>query len=355
MCEERNDFQGLREMRAFPLAVVGFALVRACENIGIAMDIDIYNKIRSGGTGYIEMPRGLIAVWGKEAAQFLDGLITNDVKTLEDGAQMLAAFPNAQGRLLAVVRVLRQGKRFLFETEAATREKIFNNLFRFTFAGDFFVEDISEHYAYFELFGDGAEPLLTCGLLTRSDPQSSASNILFTSAVSNDYFIATNSAAAFRDELISNDAIEISDDFYETLRIENGVPKFGVDMDETTIVPELGIDGLISYNKGCYIGQEIIARIHFRGHVAKQLTGLVHDGTRTFLSAMGQDADRNVSVPSDLTTTDGKNAGRITSAIYSPKLAKTIALAYVRYDYLAEGTMLQSGEVCLKVNSLPFL
>src|SRR5947208_17156211 len=112
-----------------------------------------YNQIRSGKAGFYEQKRGLIAVWGKEAVQFLDGLISNDMKTLEDGAQMLAAFPNAQGRLLAVVRVLRQGERFLFETEDATREKVYQNLFRFTFAGDFFVEDLSEDYSYFEIFG----------------------------------------------------------------------------------------------------------------------------------------------------------------------------------------------------------
>src|SRR5436190_23913183 len=108
--------------------------------------------MRSGAAGFIELTRGLIAIWGKEAVQFLDGLITNDVKTLEDGQQMLAAFPNAQGRLLAVVRVLRQGDRFLFETEDATREKVFNGLFRFTFAGDFFVEDLSAQFQYFEMF-----------------------------------------------------------------------------------------------------------------------------------------------------------------------------------------------------------
>ena len=117
------------------------------------MDLEVYIQIRSGVAGFIEMPRGLIAVWGKEAVQFLDGLITNDVKTLEDGQQMLAAFPNAQGRLLAVVRVLRQGDRFLFETEGATGEKVFTNLFRFTYAGDFFVEDLSDQMQYFEILG----------------------------------------------------------------------------------------------------------------------------------------------------------------------------------------------------------
>src|ERR1700704_1786208 len=111
-----------------------------------------YDEIRSGRAGFYEQKRGLIAVWGKEAVQFLDGLISNDMKTLEDGGQMLAAFPNAQGRLLAVVRVRRQGDRFLFETEDATREQLFQNLFRFTFAGDFIVEDMSETHSYFEIF-----------------------------------------------------------------------------------------------------------------------------------------------------------------------------------------------------------
>jgi hypothetical protein len=68
-----------------------------------------YNHVRSGRTGFYEQKRGLIAVWGKEAVQFLDGMISNDMKTLEDGRQMLAAFPNAQGRLLAMRSALRSG------------------------------------------------------------------------------------------------------------------------------------------------------------------------------------------------------------------------------------------------------
>jgi folate-binding protein YgfZ len=301
------------------------------------MDIEVYNHIRSGGAGFYEQKRGLIAVWGKEAVQFLDGMITNDMKTLGDGEQMLAAFPNAQGRLLAVVRVLRQGERFLIETEEATWDTVFNNLFRFTYAGDFFVEDLSEQYRCLELFGPKAEPPALAGGVT------------FTSGRSRTLAIPVESGDQFRRNAALSEAVEISDELYETLRIESGIPLYGIDMDETTIVPELGLDGLISYNKGCYIGQEIIARIHFRGHVAKRLTGLVLDGTRTFLSA-DEDADRNVRVPSD-----GKPAGRTTSLTYSPKLGKTIALAYVRYDYLAEGTELLTGDVSAAVKDLPFV
>ena len=297
------------------------------------MDIDAYNHIRSGGTGFYEQKRGLIAVWGKEAVPFLDGMITNDMKTLADGEQMLAAFPNAQGRLLAVVRVLRQGDRFLIETEEATREKVFNNLFRFTYAGDFFVEDLSENFTYFELFGSQAEP------------PASAGGIIFTSNSTFGHFVPVDAAAAFREQLINDGAVTITDELYETLRVEAGVPKYGVDMDETTIVPELGLDGLISYNKGCYIGQEIIARIHFRGHVAKRLTGLVLSEPE----APGDPAG------SGLATADGKNAGRITSTTYSPNVGKAISLGFVRYDYLAAGTELRSDGGPVTVADLPFV
>jgi len=294
-----------------------------------------YYHVRSGGTGFDRQRRGLIAVWGKEAVQFLDGMITNDMKTLEDGSQMLASFPNAQGRLLAVVRILRQGDKFLIETEEATREKVFNNLFRFTFAGDFFVEDLSEVYEYFEIFGDS------------SNVPRGGDIVILKSDFSLDCFARPVDGNAIGGHLAKSEAVKISDDLYEALRIENGVPKYGVDMDETTIVPELGLDDLISYTKGCYIGQEIIARIHFRGHVAKKLTGLV-------LSAPPGVA-RADFVGSELRTSDGKNAGRITSATFSLRLDKTVALGYVRYDYLAEGTELVVNDVKATVTTLPFI
>jgi len=281
----------------------------------------IYQQIRSGSPGYTELPRALIAVWGREAVPFLDGMITNDVKTLGDGQEMLAAFPNAQGRLAAVVRVLRQGDRFLVETEDATREKVFQNLFRFTFAGDFFVEDLSDGYRYFEFFN--------------LDAPAMPGSVRFTGQFSLGQFVPVP-------EMVSHvDAIHnIPHDLYDTLRIENGIPKYGIDMDETTIIPELGFEEMISYKKGCYIGQEIIARIHFRGHVAKRLTGLVVDKEIT---------------ETDLTTVEGKNAGRITSVAYSPRLERTIALAYVRYDYLAAGTELEVGGTPTTVTQLPFI
>lgn len=287
-----------------------------------------YDAVRSGVTGFYEQKRGLIAVSGREAVQFLNGMITNDAAKLENDSQMLAAFPNAQGRLLAIVRVLKKDDKFLFETEAETREKVFQNLFRFTFAGDFFVEDLSDNFRYFEI--SNLKSLIV-----------NSGFIEFQNNFGATVFVPNDAAENFLNDLKNQEAIEISDALYEILRIEHGTPRYGVDMDETTIVPELGIEGLISYNKGCYIGQEIIARIHFRGHIAKQLTGLT-------LETEAKPGD-------ELKSLDGKNAGKITSIIFSPKLEKFIALAFVRYDYLAEGTELKINETTASVKHLPFV
>ena len=305
----------------------------AVEEVVYRMNKDLlknYEKIRDAKCGFHRQKRGLIEVSGKEAVQFLNGLITNDIAKLEDGAQIAAAFPNVQGRLLAFVRILKRGDKFLFETEEATREKVFQNLFRFTFAGDFFVENLSENYEYFEV-------------LNSSDIQSSDS-IVFESKFGSDYFVPAEATEKFLEALNARNAFEISDELYEVLRIENGVPLYGVDMDETTVVLETGLDEAVSFNKGCYIGQEIIARIHFRGHVAKQLTGLIFE-----------DENAEINAGDELKSTDEKNAGKITSVTFSPKIGKKIALAFVRYAFLAENTPLKVGEWTANVRNLPFI
>ncbi|MBA3352338.1 MAG: hypothetical protein H0U23_07940 [Blastocatellia bacterium] len=293
-----------------------------------------YNHVHSGGSAYHRQTRGLIAVHGGEAIQFLDGLISNDVKILEDGGMMLAAFPDAKGRLIAVIRMVRQAERFLIDTEEATRKLVFDNLFRFTMAGDFFVEDLSETYSFIRVFDKSFIPI-------------TPPFIEFDMKYGTDYYVHHEDASDFVGELRYFEAVEISDPLFEVLRIEQGIPLYGIDMDSTTIVPELGLDGLISYNKGCYIGQEIIARIHFRGHIAKKLTGLIFPSSPESLISSLKGIE--------LIAEDGKSAGKITSATISPALGKTIALAYVRYDYLAEGTTLLAGEQKAQVGALPFL
>ena len=319
------------------------------ENIMSRDFLEDYQRIRAGGLGFREEKRGLIEVSGKEAVQFLNGLITNDVARLESYRWMAAAFPNAQGRLLAFVRVMRFDERFLFETDAATHAKVFQNLFRFTFAGDFFVRDRSEEFSYLEVFGREIS-----NFKFEIPSENSVVGVSFdgesgfvTRALRGDgidVFLPKASKENFVNELKEPSAVEISDELYEVLRIENGLPLYGVDMDETTVVLETGLDAAVSFKKGCYIGQEIIARIHFRGHVAKKLTGLIFE-----------EENAAVNRGDEIKSPEGKNAGRITSVTFSPKLEKTVALAYVRYDYLAAGTELKVNDAAARVKDLPFV
>lgn len=273
--------------------------------------------------------RGLIKVSGKEAVPFLDGLVTNNVKRLADGSRMLAAFANPQGRLIAIVRILRKGNEFFIETEAATHETIFRNLSRFVPAGEFFVEDLSDGFRFFEIFGHCEVP----------DGAHDFGNYPLPGL-----FVPMESAEAFLEWLESHGFTPISDSEYEIKRIEQGVPLFGIDVDENTIVPEISLEGLISYQKGCYTGQEIIARIHFRGHVAKRLTGVI-----------ANDDSVEIKPGCDLVAQDGKNAGRVTSAVKSPKIGKSIGLAFVRYEFLASGTALLCNGTEVLVADLPFI
>src|SRR5215210_1745310 len=113
-----------------------------------------YEAVRGGGAGLFDLSaRGRVEVSGGEAVMFLNGMLTNDVARLEDGAWMHAAFPNPQGRLLASARVMRDGGRFVFDTEPATYAALRKTLSRFTLAGDFRVRDLTPETALVSLQG----------------------------------------------------------------------------------------------------------------------------------------------------------------------------------------------------------
>jgi folate-binding protein YgfZ len=306
--------------------------------------------------------RGRIDVSGAEALQFLNGLVTNDVKALAEGSWMTAAFPNAQGRLIAFARVLHRGEGFLFDTEAATAERVFKTLERFTLAGDFRVADMTEELGMLSL--QGARAALIIGevfgreaasiergrvsTLIWNEQPVSAIRATHTGEDGFDLFVGASGAASLFEGLVAAGARAIGFDALETLRIEAGLPRHGVDMDETNVVLETGQDEAVSFTKGCYIGQEIIARIHWRGHVAKRLAGL------SFADA------REVPRESKVKTADGKEIGRVTSTAFSPRLNKTVALAYIKYDYLAQGTAVsvhvgEGDERAASVSELPLV
>ena len=336
-----------------------------------------YASVREGGAGLIDQSsRGRILVSGSEAVQFLNGLITNDMKTLAVHTWMPAAFPNVQGRLIASVRVIRlrdnEGKgtdknvcpTFLIDTEAATHEQVLKTIERFTLAGDFRVNDVTNQTAHISVQGKKAAQVVSAvvGVETAELAPTAAKQIAWpgNNATSDLTLVRATHTGEDGFDLIVNadeakslwDALHagsrpVGYDALEMLRIEAGIPRYGIDMDETNVVTEAALDDAVSYTKGCYVGQEIIARIKYRGHVAKRLSGIEF--------AQAARIEPGVAIKS----MDGKEIGRLTSTTYSPHLGHTIALGYVKYDYLAPGTEVnvvsERGEVEARITALPFV
>ena len=295
-------------------------------------------------------------VSGSEAVMFLNGLITNDMKTLAANSWMRAAFANVQGRLLAVVRILNRVDGFLIDTEATTRQKVLQLLDRYTLAGDFRVADLTDQTACYSVQGSqsatilgqvfGKDIVLNPGEVIELKLDHANVTIIratHTAADGFDLFVEPSAADKLRQALIDAGAEPVGPVTAELLRIEAGIPSYGIDMDETTIVTEANLDDAVSFTKGCYLGQEIIVRIRHRGHVAKKIAGI----------AFPEKAE--IESGARLLSVDDKEIGRITSVTFSPKLNRTIALGYVKYDYLEAGTEVQVVNARGVVADLPFV
>ena len=310
-----------------------------------------YEAVRGGGAGLFDLSsRGRVEVSGGEAVKFLNGMLTNDVAGLEDGAWMHAAFPNPQGLLIASVRVLRRGDAFLFDTEAATYERVLKYLERYTLAGDFRVRDLTNETAMLTVQGAHASEIVRAALgdeaanverghvstVKFKDGDVTLIRATHTAEDGFDIFVGAADAQKLWDALTGAGAVPSGFDALEVLRVEAGLPRYGVDASEANVVLEVVDEsGAVSYTKGCYTGQEILARIHWRGHVAKRLAGIIFA--------------RDAEPPADSTVrscAEGREVGRITSTVFSPRLRRQVALAVIRYDSLAPGTELKvfSGE-----------
>lgn len=323
-----------------------------------------YAAVRERGAGLIDLSStARLKVSGSEAIQFLNGLITNDVKELAENSWMPAVFPNVQGRLIASVRVIRlpdeESPVFILDTEAATHQAVFKLVERFTLAGDFRVHDLTDTTALISLQGkqanqiagtvpgDGVDEVKDKGACV-VDWNGARVVIIRATHTSEDGFdllIESGRSKDLWNALMKEGAWPVGFTALEILRIEAGIPRYGVDIDETLVVSETNLDDAVSFTKGCYIGQEIIARIKYRGHVAKKLTGV------TFEKAT------KIEPGCKVLSSDDKEAGRLTSVTYSPHLGRTVALGVLKYQYLEPGTVvkIESGEVSAVVSDLPFV
>src|SRR4029077_1366990 len=124
---------------------------------------------------------------------------------------------------------------------------------------------------------------------------------------------------------IANVAVPVGMQALDTLRVEAGIPWYGRDVDETLIFPETRLEQLVSYTKGCYIGQETVARVKYRGHINRGLSGLVLDG-------------ETGASPGDPIFAEDKDIGRVPSAVRSIALGRPIALGYIRREHFEPGS-----------------
>lgn len=299
-----------------------------------------YTAVRDGGAGLIDLSeRGRILVSGSEATMFLNGLVTNDVKSLAEGRWMPAAFPTVQGRLIGAVRIARLKDGLLIDTERPSHDAILKTISRFTMAGDFRVADLTDESAMLSLQGMRAGEIVAKVLkasvadLPRNGliEVEGVTVIRATHTAEDGFDLVVDSARAgeLRQVLQEAGATPVDQETFEVLRIEAGVARFGVDMDETNVLPETNLDDAVSYTKGCYVGQEIIVRIKHRGHPAKKLVGLK--------------ADQPL-----------EPGAIITSAAVSPR-AGNIGLGYVRYDSIEPGTKVVVDGIDATVSELPFV
>lgn len=316
---------------------------------------------------YTPTRRDLLRMTGRDRQSFLQGMVTNDVLRLAPGDGCYAFLLDATGHILADMRVLNVGESLLLDLEPGTAAFVSATLDKYLIMEKVRIADVTSAFGTYALGGAGvgehlqrdygiADSLawksytnrvisphggdcVVCRLDTANVP---LYRLYFTDPGNMDVVYIPRSVAG---EIES----ELSDADLDALRIEAGIPRFGVDLDKTVLAPEARQDDrAVSYKKGCYIGQEIVARIDARGHTNKGLVGFFPDPAQ----ATRPEPNAPVFAP------DGKNVGRITSASLSPTLGVPIALGHLRNEYAAPGTALSVGTpdgVAVIVAALPFM
>jgi folate-binding protein YgfZ len=314
-------------------------------------------RARTGGALWDRSHRSTLRVSGPDRASWLQGMITNDVLKLAVGEGCRAAVVTSKGRMVAEIQVHRRQDELWLETSADRAEPLLTHLNRFIIMEDCQVEDRSTQFALLSLVGPHSterlrgivEHLPELPPFTQLEVRLRDPGELPIVAARNDAFgleqvdlwVDPAMAATVWMRAREAGAEPIGSDSMEILRIESGRPRFGAELDEETIPLEAGFRDAISYDKGCYIGQEIIARVTYRGHVNRELRGLILDGPPP-------------TPPVPLLRGD-ESAGEMRSVTRSAWLDRSIGLGFVKRDALAEGTELQlSTGGKARVCSLPF-
>ena len=326
-----------------------------------------YNALRQSA-GVLDLSfRGRLCLVGADRARFLHGQVTNDVKKLAPGQGCYAALTTLKGKMEADLNIACLAEELLLDFEPGLTAAITARLERYIVADDVQLVDAAPHYGLLSVQGPAAAavvralgvfieiPAARHASVKVSDPMLGdlyLVNLPRLNTTGFDLFVPNDSLGAVADKLIAAakqaGGRAAGWTALETARIEAGIPRYGADMDETNLPLECGIESrAIVYNKGCYIGQEVINRVHSFGRVTRELCGLWLPATLPTLPVRG-----------DKLLHDGKEVGAITSASWSPAWQTHLALGYVRREANQPGTELRlriaDTEVTAQVTPLPF-
>jgi folate-binding protein YgfZ len=311
-----------------------------------AVEIDAqYRQLREECGLLDRSDRGKLAVRGPDAAEYLQGQLTNDVEALEPGDGQYAALLDRKGHMQSDMRVLRpEAEEILLDTEPEALPAVQRHLTMYSIGREVEIADLTAERAILSLIGPRSAEVAGTPILPDNACETTSVGgvecLAVGTAVGVDLIAPSADAGRLREALLEAGAVEVSPVAAEILRIEAGTPRFGAEMGTETMPAEAGIvERAVSFTKGCYIGQETVARLHYKGKPNRHLRGLRLSGA---------------ALPGATLRLGDKEVGRLGSVGVSPALGP-IGLAIVRRE-AEPGTELAVGEdgVTAQVAALPF-
>lgn len=278
--------------------------------------------------------RQQLKVTGPDRVSFLQGMVTNDVEKLPVGQSCQVTMLTAKGAMVGEGRVLKLPEVMVVDTGPGFGAAVKDFLNKYLISEEAEIDDAPE-LALVGLVGPSASEW--AGSLPSESVVATLPGLLGRGV---DVLVTRADWAKVTQALVA--IPRVSEATYEVLRVEAGVPKFGVELTETTIPLEANLEKAIHYQKGCYIGQEVIARATYRGQMNKKLVGVLLGTLEPERGAELKLADKRV--------------GRVMSVVKSELKGQNVGLAYVHRDHLAPGTVLELATGgAAQVVSLPFV
>jgi folate-binding protein YgfZ len=304
------------------------------------------------GCGIYRPERALISLTGRDRVRWLNGMVSNNIRDLAPGHGVYAFVLTPQGHIQADLYAFNRGESLLIETERAQSAALLQIFRKYIIMDKVEIQDLSEKTAVFSVTGPKSGEVLaslglteTLGTLQLADVSWNGAALTLVrgdnpSFPNYELWVSAEQAESVWNALLQAGGVQVHEQTLETFRILCGIPKVGQDIRDKTLPHETGQERALNFNKGCYIGQEIVERIRSRGAVHKTFVGFEVEGP----------------VPSAGTKirNEGKDVGEITSVATEPLNQKRLALGYLRREFIAGEKPLTVGDAQVKPTTQPF-